>query len=227
MPSTKIADILLAKLAENAPTATASITDVKHLSSYNWIEAPKPTIAVPGSPALWSPPKTPQKVAKDSGLIYSAQNAVRHPDSPLEPLFRALNITNPSFDFQSVDLVTDRNNIRKLLSFINPSLSKNGLEPFTIKVEVIEDIAIFCRSEAEVSRFVGPHDFVGYGHEFEKAYTSDQISGSTGNHRIISHQFSDLKFVVRYETDGYIDDASSSTKAKKTDGRRRSYLADQ
>lgn len=215
MHSTRLADIRREDLAESA-TATASISDVNHLSSYNWIEASEPTIAVPGSPALWTPPKAPQQVPKDSGLIYSAQNAARHPSSPLEPLFRALNITDPSFDFHSVDLVTDRNNIRKLLSFINPSLSKNGREPFTIKVEVIEDIAIFCRSEAEVSRFVGPHEFVGYGHEFEKACTSDQIASSTGHHRIISYQFSDLKFIVRHETDGYIGDASA--KAKKIDG---------
>jgi hypothetical protein len=126
-----------------------------------------------------------------------------------------LHITNPSFGIHSVDLVTDRNNIRKLLSYINPSLSKNGPEPFTIKVEVVNGMGIFYRLEAEVSRFVGPHNFVGFGHEFEKAYISDQLSGSTGHHRIISYQFSDLKLVVRYETDGYIDDVSA--KAKEID----------
>jgi hypothetical protein len=163
----------------SAPTPTASITNINHLSSYNWIEAPEPTIAVPGSPELWSPPKGAQKVAQDPGLIYSAQNAARHPESPLEP-----------------------------------SSIKNGREPFTIKVEVIKNIAIFCRSEAEVSRFIGPHEFVGYGHEFEKAYTSDQISGSTGHHMIISYHFSDLKFVIQYETDGYVDNAP--TKGEET-----------
>jgi hypothetical protein len=121
MHSTKVADILRPDLAQCESTAEGSTTEVNHLSSYNWIEASEPTIDVSGSPALWTPPKTPQNVAKDSGLIYSAQNAARQPDSPLEPLFRALSITNPSFDFQSVDLVADRNNIRsygylKLLS---------------------------------------------------------------------------------------------------------------
>lgn len=161
MHSAKIADIVRRDLAKTGSTTTASITDVHHLSSYNWIEAPEPTIAVPGYPALWTPPKTPRKVAKDSGLIYSAQNAARHPDSPLEPLFRSLLITNPSFDFQSVSLMTDRNNIRKLLSFVNPSLSRNARKPFTIKVEVIDEIAILYRSEAEVSQFIAPHEFVG------------------------------------------------------------------
>ncbi|KAK2810059.1 hypothetical protein FQN50_003253 [Emmonsiellopsis sp. PD_5] len=183
----------------------ALISNVKQLSSYNWIEAPAPTIAVPGSPSLWSPPKTAQKLKKDSGLIYIAQNAARHPKSPMEPLFRALLVSNPSFDINSVDVVTDRNNIRKLLSFASPSLTDTRLEPFTIDIEIINDTAVFCRAETRTSEFIGPQDFIGFGHEFEKAYTTNQIVGSTGHHRILSYQFGDLKFIVRHETDGYID----------------------
>ncbi|PSS18279.1 hypothetical protein M430DRAFT_275708, partial [Amorphotheca resinae ATCC 22711] len=187
----------------------ASITDVTHLSSYNWIEACTPTIAVPGSPPLWSPPSVPRQLKKDSGLIYIAQNAARHPDSPLEPLFRALCIANPSFDIRSIDVVTDRNNIRKLLSFINPAMTRNGLETFTIKIEVTKNTAIFCREETATHEFIKPYEFRGYGHEFEKAYTTSQISASTGHHRIISYRFSDLNFIVRYETDGYVDTGTS------------------
>ncbi|KAI3027373.1 hypothetical protein CBS147347_4659 [Aspergillus niger] len=158
MTPVKIASISRVDLKGFEET-TPSITDVKHLSSYNWIDSETPTIAIPGCPPLWSPPKA------------------RHPESPLEPLFRALYTTHPSFDIGAVDLVTDRNNIRKLLSFINPSLSKNGLEPFTIEVEVTGKTAVFCRAETETVRFLGPRDFVGFGHEFEKAYTRDQVNG--------------------------------------------------
>jgi hypothetical protein len=199
-------------------SALASITDVKLLSSYNWIEAPSatPTIAVPGCPALWSAPKVSRRLKKDSGLIYVAQNAARHPESPLEPLFRALYTTHPSFDIRSTDVVTDRNNIRKLLSFIDPSSSRNGLEAFTIRIEVTKKTAIFCRDEAKTVEYIGPQEFRGFGHEFEKAYTIPQISGSSGHHRIISYRFSDLNFIVRHETDGYIDTSAEvcSSKAK-------------
>ncbi len=186
-------------------TPSASITNVTHLSSYNWIEAPAPTIAVPGCPPLWSAPSGRRRLKKDSGLVYIAQNAARHPESPLEPLFRALYKTNPSYDIRSIDVVTDRNNIRKLLSFVNPSLTRNGLEPFTIKIEVTKNTAIFCREETATHDFIKPNEFKGYGHEFEKAYTTSQISGSTGHHRIISYRFSNLNLIVRYETDGYVD----------------------
>jgi hypothetical protein len=44
---------------------------------------------------------------------------------------------------------TDQNNIRKLLSFVNPNLGRDMLEPFTIDVEVIRNTAIFCRAETK------------------------------------------------------------------------------
>ena len=221
MASTTLAEISRRDLLDLSTPPLASITDVKHLSSYNWIEAPTPTIAVPGSPSLWSAPKAPRQLKKDSGLIYIAQNAARHPDSPLESLFRALYITNPSFDIRSTDVITDRNNIRKLLSFINPSSTRNGLETFTINIEVAKDTAIFSRAETATHEFIGLHEFRGFGHEFEKAYTTSQISGSTGHHRIISYRFGDLNFIVRHETDGYVDAGtkmpSSNSKEPESD----------
>ena len=220
MASITVSEISRLDLQELENPALASITDVKPLSSYNWIEAPNatPTIAVPGSPALWSALGVSRRLKKDSGLIYIAQNAARHPESPLEPLFRALYITHPSFDIRSTDVVTDRHNIRKLFSFIDPGSTRNGLEAFTINIEVTKNTAIFCRSEAKTMEYIGPQEFRGFGHEFEKAYTIGQISGSTGHHRIISYCFSDLNFIVRHETDGYVETDSPKATNHTQDG---------
>ncbi|KFY67379.1 hypothetical protein V496_01570 [Pseudogymnoascus sp. VKM F-4515 (FW-2607)] len=215
MTPTAIAQISRLALQDLSAPLVATITDVKQLSSYNWIEAPSPTIAVPGTPPLWSAPSAPRQLKKDSGLVYIAQNAARHPDSPLEPLFRALSITNPSFDIRSTDVVTDRNNIRKLLSFINPSMTRNGLETFTINIEVTKNTAIFSRDETVTHEFIGPDEFKGYGHEFEKAYTTGQIGASTGHHRIITYRFGGLNFIVRHETDGYVDHTKMSSSDDK------------
>nr|UPX44726.1 hypothetical protein FAC1L15_02 [Penicillium camemberti] len=198
--------------------AEAIITDVKHLASYNWIEASTPTIAVPGSPAQWSAPLGPRQVKKDSGLVYISQNAARHPDSPLEPLFRSLYIEHPSFDINSIDIVTDRNNIRKLLSFVKPALSKNGLDAFTIQVDMTAQTAIFSRDETATYEVIRPGEFRGFGHEFEKAFTIPQVKGSTGHYRIISYRLGGLSFLVRHETDGYVKDLKSSVKDKKSTG---------
>jgi hypothetical protein len=198
--------------------AEAIITDVRHLASYNWIDAPTPTIAVPGSPAQWSAPPGPRQVKKDSGLVYISQNAARHPDSPLEPLFRSLYIEHPSFDITSIDVVTDRNNIRKLLSFIKPNLSKSGPDKFTIQVEITAQTAIFSREETATYEVIGPGEFRGFGHEFEKAYTINQVKDSTGHYRIISYRLGGLSFLVRHETDGCVEDLKSSVKDDESTG---------
>ncbi|KAI0515081.1 geranylgeranyl pyrophosphate synthetase [Xylaria bambusicola] len=199
----------------------ARIENVKHLASYSWIESPVPTIAVPGIPPRWAPPTVPFRLPKDSGLVYIAQNAARHPESPLEPLFRSLYVTNPGFDIRPVDIITDRNNIRKLLSFINPSSSRNRLEVFTIIAEVVDGTMLMCRTETKTSEIIAPHEFKGYGHEFEKAYTRRQLKGSTGYHRIISYHFGGLNFVLRHEVDGYVSQSETSKviqKEAETDG---------
>ena len=71
------------------------------------------------------------------------------------------------------------------------------------EVEIIKGTAILCREEAKVQDFIGPNEFKGYGHQFEREYTAEQVHGSTGHHRIISFQFNGLNFIIRHETDGY------------------------
>ncbi|KAG6156280.1 hypothetical protein E4U37_000467 [Claviceps purpurea] len=181
----------------------AHITNVKSVSSYSWIETPTPTIAVPGSPALWSPPATDIQLRKDSGVYNIAENAVRLPDSPLAPIFSAIFTTNPSFNMRSIDVISDRNNIRKLLSFINPVSSRDG-ESFTIKLELVRNTLLMCRHETAATEYIGPHEFRGYGHEFEKAYTTNQIEGSAGHFRIISYRFCGMNLMIRHETDGFV-----------------------
>ncbi|KAL9561844.1 hypothetical protein ACKAV7_014106 [Fusarium commune] len=129
-----------------------SLTEIqfRHLTSYNWIESPTPTIAVPGSPAKWSPPRGPIQVKKGTGYFYAAQNVARHPESLLEPLFRALLLTDPSVDLRSVGVVRGRNNIRNLLSFVDQDTSRDEVEEFSIKVEVIGETTLFSREGEEV-----------------------------------------------------------------------------
>ncbi|KAI0875081.1 hypothetical protein GGS24DRAFT_489541 [Hypoxylon argillaceum] len=217
-----MAEILRSDLQNlDFPTAVG-ITDVEHLSSYNWIEASSPTIVVPGSPALWAPPGGSTRVTKDSGLVYIDENTARHPDSPSEPLFLALYIAQPAFDISSTDVVTDRNNLRKLLSFVEPGIEGDALEPFTIGIEIHKNTALFSRISASSQEVIPPGEFRGFGHQFEKVYTRHQINGSSAHHRIVSYRFGDMKFIVRHETDGYVGENMklypSSIEESQTDG---------
>ncbi|PYH83257.1 hypothetical protein BO82DRAFT_431011 [Aspergillus uvarum CBS 121591] len=120
-------------------------------------------------------------------------------------------LENPSFDIHSVDLVTDRNNTRKLLTFVNPTTSRNGLETFTVLVELAANTqaVIFCRSETKTFDIIGRHESKGFGHEFEKAFTTEQVTESTGHYRIISCKFGGLNLLVRHETDSYVNSLPS------------------
>ncbi|QBZ56797.1 hypothetical protein PoMZ_01713 [Pyricularia oryzae] len=152
----------------------ARITEFSYLALYNWIERPTPTIAVPGNPAEWLPPTGPTRLKKDTGYFYTAQNLARRPESPLEPLFRAMLLTDPSVNLRSIDVVTDRNNIRKLLSFVEPRNGKNGAEDFVINIEIVGKTALFSREEKEARRYIAPNEFRGHGHEFEEVYTTSK-----------------------------------------------------
>ncbi|RYO76632.1 hypothetical protein DL766_003738 [Monosporascus sp. MC13-8B] len=147
----------------------ATITEVRHLTSYSWLEKSVPTISVPGLPPIWSPPSRPMKLAPDSGMVYIDQNAARSPRSPIEPLFRALYAQHPGFEIDDIDLVTDRNNIRKLLRFVQAS----SAEPFKVRIEIAGDhTAIFTRAETKTNERI--EGFKGFGHNFERAYTKRQ-----------------------------------------------------
>ena len=190
---------------EDLSAPLALITKVKYLSSYNWIEAPTPTIAVPGIPPLWTPLIGPQQLQKDPSFYCVDQNATRWPNSPLEPLFRALYIADPAFDIRSINLVTDLPILLKLQTFINPGSYENGLKPFAIHIEIVENTALFDFSGLATHVKAKPQPYRGFGSEFEKAYTTNQISDSISHYRIISYHFGGLKFIVRHLTDGYID----------------------
>jgi hypothetical protein len=98
-----------------------------------------------------------------------------------------------------IDLVTDRNNIRKLLRFVSTSAN----DQFEIQVEIVgEKTTLFTRVSPQ--RIMNARGTSGFGHSFEKAVTKDQLG--TGHHRIISYQFGGMKMIVRFETDAYLDE---------------------
>ena len=65
---------------------------------------------------------------------------------------------------------------------------------------------------------IGPGEFRGFGHEFEKASTITQVKGSTGHHRIVSYRLGSLSFLVRHETDGYVSDLKPVVKNNESTG---------
>jgi hypothetical protein len=93
MMSQTVIEIPRSSLADLA-AASAKVTGVQHLASYDWLEKPVPTISIPGkmflaidipahwtsrsnkrligSPPLWSPPSRASStyLPQDSGMVY-------------------------------------------------------------------------------------------------------------------------------------------------------------
>lgn len=199
----------------NVLEGPAKITKLQQLASYNWLNRSVPTITVPGSPPRWFPPLGPTRLIPDSGMVYIDQNTARNPRFPLESLLRALYTENPDFQICDIDLITDRNNIRKLLRFAQGS----SREPFQIQVEIVGKTALLIRLEDKATDFIV--GFKGYGHNFERAYTKNE-HGCTSYHRIIGYDFGGMRCIVRHETDGYVCDTASMNVSDNLSGALKS-----
>ncbi|KAL9633337.1 MAG: hypothetical protein Q9164_004757 [Protoblastenia rupestris] len=190
------------------------ITDVTVAASYNWLDALTPTILVPGIPPVWTPPQFPPALSPDSGSRYIDQNTDRNPGSPLESLISAVNTSQPDFEFNAINIVTDRRPIRKLLGFVNGEHGKLEYSPrtdFRFGIEIMKNgTALFTRIEEQTrERFIvnEKRKVQGYREAFENAYTKTSASaqGSTSHHRIVSYKIGGLSFLVRYAVDGYLE----------------------
>jgi hypothetical protein len=136
-----------------------------------------------GSPNIWSN-ANPRRVAADSGVVFIDQNAHRmgRTASPLIPIFAAIDdLHKGQYEYTKLDLVTDRNNLRKLLRW-----ATGDGDTFRIDIERAGQTCLFTRCEEKDSEHV--IGFKGFGHEYEKAATrfAPGCEKATGHHRIIS-----------------------------------------
>ncbi|KAI0671233.1 hypothetical protein C8Q78DRAFT_974591 [Trametes maxima] len=100
------------------------LENFKVLGSYNWIDAPQPTILVPGSPPEWRDRPLPFRVPPDSGIqVFDPNGYYMGSTSTLIPLFRAVDVVaednaDTSMDWGAVDFVIDRSSLRKILRWV-------------------------------------------------------------------------------------------------------------
>jgi hypothetical protein len=177
------------------------------LCTYNWIIPSKfktgLEIYVPGGPPEWSPPVLPIKLEADKGHQYVDQNAYHVPRYPFEPIFWALDTMNSSVRFDDVDLVCNRNSLRKLLDLA----SGRKIHPFVMHLHMIQNTLLITRKEKNARAMIRGSGNSGYGHNFEEAFTrtNDELLNSTSHHRVVRYNMGGLNCVVRFEVDAYFD----------------------
>ncbi|KAI5782088.1 hypothetical protein DFH27DRAFT_488138 [Peziza echinospora] len=196
---------------------TVTKENFEFVTSYNWLPRPddEPTIVAPGSPALWTPTKLPLLLQLDTGNYFIDQNGHRFPSAPLEPLIRALLTTHPNYDFNELDMIIDRNSLRKLLRFVRrasdpsstSSSSDYGNSEYKMYIQRINNTLLFTRWAKKTIGFIKPNEFRGFGREFQNLFLKypDGMTDSTDHQRLVKYSLGGLKLLVRFTSDGYID----------------------
>ncbi|KAF2491446.1 hypothetical protein BU16DRAFT_552210 [Lophium mytilinum] len=192
---------------DDAPVSSES--GFEDLCSYNWQN--DGAILVPDGHlqpchSLW-----PQTLAPDAGPQFVDQNTFRVPKHPFEPAFQALSAMNPNVRLDDVDIVANRNSLRKLLDFA----AGRGQEPFCMGLHMVKDTLFISRKERNAQSMIHGAPNSGYGHSFEKAVTTaeDGLGDSSSHHRVIRYRLGHLDCVVRFEVDAYYeatDDAGAA-----------------
>lgn len=71
-----------------------------------------------GCPTLYKGFRSPLTVKGDAGLQIVDKASSLLPDAPLLPLYEAIRTVEPDHDFDQYDIITNRGELRKLLSWV-------------------------------------------------------------------------------------------------------------
>lgn len=120
-------------------------------------------------------------------MLHSNENGLHSPDSPLTPLIECVRYWKPSFDFGAIDIVTDRNCLRKLFAWAQEYNSTPRYNPkeFRIDLQYAKNGSIlFTRWEGKTREPVSR----SYSLAFESATTRAQGANPPwGHHRIVTY----------------------------------------
>lgn len=113
---------------------------------------------------------------------------------------------HPVFDMSDVEIVTDRNSLRKLLGF-----ASNLSAQWRIEVDMIEDTMFFSQWEEFRQMLINGQQDSGYGHTFEESVTQQSMQDCMHYERVVQYEMGGLRCMVRYEADAFIDDGGNSS----------------
>jgi len=151
----------------------------------------------PGSPRIWADRPLPISVAVDHGYNFVDQNGHRMGSRALFPLIRAVqDVESQSgtegkdkFDWSSVDFVTDRNGLRKLLRWINAiPQADDPPRDFRIDIQLAGSKTVLMNRWEQITK-EQPGTRRSYGFNFEEATTvpASGCERGTGHHRIVTY----------------------------------------
>lgn len=141
----------------------------------------------------------PITLQPDKGVFFVDQNAARIPKYPFEPMFQAAAVMNPQFTFDDVDIVVNRNSLRKLLDFS----CGHSLDSFRLSLLMVNNTLFIERNERSARELLTGSNQRGWGHNFEKTFTKFPVGEdeSSGHHRVLCYPLGHMRCAVRFEVD--------------------------
>ncbi|KAI8278781.1 geranylgeranyl pyrophosphate synthetase [Colletotrichum sp. SAR11_57] len=158
----------------------------------------------------------PIAVSKDRGTFFVDQNAARVPEFPFAPLFRATTSMNPSFRFDDVDILVNRNSLRKLLDFS----AGRSQDSFRLNLHLVHRTLVIERCERTARELISGSKNSGWGRNFERKFTKypSGLEDSAAHHRALRYQLGDLTCVVRFEVDACYERTAEGTGSESLEG---------
>ncbi|KAK7698130.1 hypothetical protein SLS64_012805 [Diaporthe eres] len=163
----------------------------------------------------------PLTIKPDSGRHFIDQNAKKIPDYPFEVVFQAAELMNPTARFDEIDVLTNRNSLRKFFDFCKGRVQ----ESFRVNLHLVNDTLIIERCVKSTTEFLYGSSSSGFGHNFEKAATRLHrgLENSSGHHRVLRYDFGGLKCAVRFEVDASYDDPDTVGEGERHVAEAESY----
>lgn len=146
------------------------------------------SLTMPGRPPQWTRPRLPYRVPKDQGIRYidhTGAQCKRLEVSRLMPLVQSIELCSPGFDYKSLDLICNRNNLRNLVNWLEANNVRG--KDFRIDVQLVnQKTLVMLEKEASCTEFVSSREFRGYGDSF-RAKTVKGPAGQQRHNRVVSY----------------------------------------
>ena len=100
-----------------------------------------------GCPRVVIDKPVPFRLKYATAMMHADYNGLMSPTAPMLPTVLAVDTVTPNFEWSQVDFLTNRNGLRKILSWIEGKKSKN--DQFRLDFELLGDRTVtFSRYEA-------------------------------------------------------------------------------
>lgn len=164
------------------------------LGSYNMTK--RGIIAVPGAAAEWKHLQLPFQLSLSSEP--DPMEDLPKQEYPYEASFRAIAAMSPAFRFNDVDIICNRNTLKKLFCLCAPKVQQS----FRIRLFLVKNTNTLVIESEEVKRGQKAPQ-VGYGYAFESAFSRfpEELEDTACHHRIISYELGPLRCAVRFQAE--------------------------